>query len=152
MAVKKETAPLPWEKYSSIKSYADFVNQFGNGEWGSLSDWKGAPARFFAYIDKYTANWNKFQSPWNPSENPNRTRTTAAEAAAGDVGKAASVLSRNQLTNQIATMNRNLIAARDSQTLYDRAKDKTGLKDYSSTISSLSAQLAKLRADLAKLK
>ena len=153
MAVRKETAPLPWEKYKDVRSYAQFADMFKT--WGDIPGmdfWKGAPSRFLAYMDKYKGNWSKYSSPWNPSENPNRVVTTAKQAAEGDVGRAASVISRNQLSNQLATIKKNLLAAQDSQTLYNRATNKQGLKDYTSTIASLKSQMEKLQADLAKLR
>lgn len=153
MAVRKETAPLPWEKYKDVRSYAQFVDMFKT--WDDIPGmdiWKGAPSRFLAYMDKYKANLSKYSSPWNPSEDPNRTRVSAADAAKADVGRSASVIQRNQYANQLATIKKNLLAAQDSQTLYNRATNKTGLKDYTSTISSLKAEMEKIQAALAKLK
>ena len=138
MAVQKSN-----QKSLGIQNYADFKKYFmpfwekGQGE-SMMNSWNG----------QYRSWAVQFKNEMNSLAAKDQANTRASL----DSMRSKTIAQRNALTNQIATMNRNLLAAKDSQTLYDRAKDKTGLKDYSSTVSSLSAQLAKLRADLAKLK
>lgn len=148
MAVSK-TSPEFWNKYKGF-SYEQFVKEFAKGNSFKMSDIPGysaevnkfIPKSFFAYMDKYNGNYKKFGNAWG--EVP-KGGGTPSDVAKGDVAKAANVLGRTAAMNQMAVLKRNLLAAKDSQTLYDRAANKEGLKNYTQTISDLQAQLKALQ-------
>lgn len=149
MPITKQTKAPWWEKYS-VSSYADFADYLTNGSLTMSNlkrDYALLPAQWRAFYDKAKQSLDK-TGFYNPTQN----RVTASQAAKEDVGKSAAIIQRNQYANQLATIKKNLLAALDSQKIYNSATNKTNLKDYTSTISSLRTEMEKIQAALAKLK
>ena len=152
MAVSK-TSPEFWNKYKGF-SYEQFVKEFAKGNSFKMSDIPGysaevnkfIPKNFFAYMDKYNANYKKFGNAFGEQ----RTSIDKSVLAKNDVGNAKTVINKaanSAALNKLYTQYRSYT---DSMKLYNKAANKKGLTNYQSQLDKVLAQIKALGGTVPK--